>query len=80
MDINQITEGIKEKCRLNNYPEIEKEIDKRIRAGSTGSEILLMVGKYLADLKKTKKDLFDLIKIEVEAYLKYCTAHGLTIS
>jgi hypothetical protein len=30
MDINKITEEIKEKCRLNNFPEIEGEIDKRI--------------------------------------------------
>jgi hypothetical protein len=45
----------------------------------TGSEILLMVGKYLVDLKKANKGLFDLIKKEIEEYLKYCAAHGLTI-
>lgn len=62
------------------HSEIIDEIKDRISSGSTGSEITMMVGKYLKDLKYQNSDAYLVLQDEIEAYLLTCKKQGLIIS
>ena len=77
MEVNKMVEKIKALSVEHASQEVVDGIELRMRSGSTGSEIIAMVGKYLSDLIRIPKYAF--IKKEVELYLDYCKSIGLEI-
>jgi hypothetical protein len=63
----------------NEYPEIIDGIKNCIAMGSTGGEIMFMVGKYLKDLKCVNNQAYSVIKEDIENYLNECKKNGLII-
>ncbi|MBI5372667.1 MAG: hypothetical protein HZA79_11660 [Sphingobacteriales bacterium] len=80
MNLNDILERIRKKCREQNCIDVINEIDLRIESGSTGSEITAMVGKYLVDLKQLNSALYKSLENEILYYLQYCKEYGIIIS
>jgi hypothetical protein len=77
MDLNSITERIKEKWQTTGRVALIIEINKRTRAGSTGGEIAAGVGRFLLDLKTKDPGAFNTIKDLIDEYIKECAKYNL---
>jgi hypothetical protein len=78
MNYQEIKEIIKNKLSID-YEEVVLEIEECISRGSTGGEITAMVGYYLKNLSKKNSSAYELIKYEIDLYLKNCEDMGLII-
>jgi len=66
--------------KLNGeFDYIIRDIKKSISAGSTGGEIISMVGKYLKDLKINNPQAYTLLEKDIQLYLRECKRQGLDI-
>lgn len=78
MDYNKILEIAK--FKLNKKDEsIIKDIEDLISIGSTGGEIVGMVGKYLKDLEVSNYQAYLLLKQDIAGYITECKRNGLII-
>ena len=78
MNYPELKEIIKNKLSID-YEEVVLEIEECISRGSTGGEITAMVGYYLKNLSKKNSSAYELIKYEIDLYLKNCEDMGLII-
>ena len=76
MDYQELLIVLKQKL-LNEHPDIIKKVEVYVKAGSTGGEITMMVGKYLKDLKFTNYNAYKLVKKEILDFLSACEKQGL---
>lgn len=79
MDVNLIYDKMIQKLNGSNNQKTIEDLENLVAHGSTGSEVLLATGFYLANLKCNNPDTYDLIKAEIIAYLNYCKENGLII-
>lgn len=61
------------------FPDVINDIEYRISAGSTGGEIIGMVGKYLKDLEMTNPAAYSILIKEIEEYISDCKRIGRII-
>ncbi len=55
------------------------EVKSIASAGCTGTEIAMMVGKYLKDLEITNAKAYEILKDDILFYLNECRKQGLYI-
>lgn len=79
MNPSIILESIKAKLINSNYLTVIQEIDDRISAGCTGSEIWASVGHYLIHLEKDNLNAYKLIEKEINELDSYLTSIGLRL-
>lgn len=78
MDYRIVLTIVEEKLG-NSFPYIADDIKDLIASGSTGGEIMSMIGKYLKDLQEKNETAYDLIKEDILKYLEHCRKNGHTI-
>lgn len=79
MDINDIYNKMVDKLRSSNNLDVLKGLENSDAGAATGSEALMATGFYLASLKKINPLAYELIKKQIDEYLKYCKKNGLII-
>ena len=79
IDINKIYNQISEKLSAANLLDILQALENSNAGAATGSESLMLTGKYLKDLKRTEQKAYNIIQNEILQYLKYCKNNGLII-
>lgn len=68
-----------DKLRASNNIDVLTELENSNAGAATGSEALMATGFYLSSLKNKKPLVYELIKKEINKYLKYCEQNGLII-
>ena len=69
MDTNEIIERIKEKWRGTDNSQLVNHIDILIASGSTGGEIIGLLGRFLNDLKECNHPAYIVARDLVNDYL-----------
>jgi hypothetical protein len=77
MDFYKIIDRIKQTLIDNKLETIAGEISSCVQQGSTGSEILMIVGSYLQKLKETAPKVYILIQKDAEEFISECNKIGL---
>jgi hypothetical protein len=77
--IDQIYNPIIQKLNDSGYESIAIDLESSSAGAATGSEGLMLAGKYLFDLRKLNPPAYELIKELVREYLHYCKENGLII-
>ncbi|HXP48868.1 MAG TPA: hypothetical protein VN922_02880 [Bacteroidia bacterium] len=77
MDFYKTIDHIKQALIDNHHETIADEITSRVQQGSTGSEILMIVGFYLKELKESAPQAYALIKEDAEEFISECNKIGL---
>jgi len=77
MDFYKTIDKIKQALNKNGYNAIAKEISACVQQGSTGSEILMIVGHYLQQLKEITPKAYALIQKDAEEFVSECNKIGL---
>ena len=72
--------SIKDKSQKNYFLHVKDAIEDLIKSGSTGGEILGMVAKYLLNLEAKEPRVYEVIKEDIQDYLKYCQSKGINIT
>lgn len=62
-----------------SYDNVIEELNVIISMGSTGGEIIAMVGKYLKDLEQKNLQVYEIMKKDILDYLNECRKQGLYI-
>jgi hypothetical protein len=78
MDYLKILEIATQKVGIE-FPFIINEIKARISAGSTGGEIIGMVGKYLKDMEKENPIAYSYLSGDIKPYINECRKIGIII-
>lgn len=79
MDINIVYNKMIEKLRVSGNLDTIRDIENSAIGAATGSESLMLTGGYLVKLKDSNHFVYELIKEEIDEYLKYCRHNGLII-
>lgn len=61
------------------YDYVIEELKEIISIGSTGGEIISMVGKYLKDLKQNNPLVYEIMEKDIVDYLSECRRQGIYI-
>ncbi len=77
MDLYKTIDKIKQTLTDNNFGTIAKKISSCVEQGSTGSEILMIVGHYLLQLKEVSPKAYSFIQKDVEEFISECNKIGL---
>ena len=77
MDFYKTIDKIKQTLTDNNFSAIAEEISACALQGSTGSEILMIVGHYLLQLKEASPKAYLLIQKDIEEFVSECNKIGL---
>ena len=77
MDFYKIIDRVKQTLIDNNYSAIAEAISSCLTKGSTGSEILMMVGSYLQKLRTISPKAYALIQKDAEEFISECNKIGL---
>ena len=78
MDYQKIIKVSNDKLKTK-FPEIVQDIKNCVLAGSTGSEIIFILGKYIKNLESINIEAYHLIKLEIVDYLNECKKNGIKI-
>jgi hypothetical protein len=79
MDINTIYLEIIDRLKAANYEYIIDDLEKASAGAFTGSEGLLATGYYLANLKTNNPQVYQIIEVQIGAYIDHCKKRGLII-
>jgi hypothetical protein len=78
MTYQQILE-IAEVRLQNKFPYVVTDLRDQIASGSTGGEIMGLVGKYLKNLKKNNSEAYSILENEIVEYLSECKRYGIVV-
>ncbi len=79
MDINIVYNKMIEKLRGSNNLDVITDLENSAIGAATGSEALMLTGGFLTSLKHNNHFAYDLIKEQIDEYLRYCKQNGLVI-
>jgi hypothetical protein len=77
--IDQIYDPIIQKLHDSGFESIIIDLERVSAGAATSSEALMLMGKYLFDLRKLNSPAYELIKELIREYLNYCKENGLII-